>query len=117
MDIFSTPAPIPTSIMPDLILAAIMAQAYSPDEHILLMLMVETESGKPARYWAIRAGTGPAPGCKTLPTTTSLMCSGLMPVLFKDYLKTAAKRVSGGVSLKGPRLLLQSGVQIGRAHV
>lgn len=53
MDMLSTPDPIPMSITPILILAAMVAHDYKPDEQSLLTTMTEVVSGKPAKNWAI----------------------------------------------------------------
>jgi len=47
-DIDSTPAPIPISIKPDFILAAIADTASSPLEHCLLITAMLVVSGIPA---------------------------------------------------------------------
>jgi len=62
IDILSTPAPMPISITPDIILAAIMEQDYSPDEQSLLIATMEVVSGNPAKNIAILFGIYPAPG-------------------------------------------------------
>ena len=41
------------SMTPILILAAMVAQDYKPDEQSLLTTMTEVVSGKPAKNWAI----------------------------------------------------------------
>lgn len=45
----STPDPIPISMTPIFILAAIVAQAYNPDEQSLLTTITEVVSGNPAK--------------------------------------------------------------------
>jgi len=52
---FSTPAPIPASIYPALILAAIVATASNPEEQNLLMATTVVVSGIPAKNMAILA--------------------------------------------------------------
>ena len=51
--IYSTPEPIPISIVPDLILDAIIEQASSPDEHKRFTAIKLVVSGNPARNPAI----------------------------------------------------------------
>ena len=60
--ICSTPAPIPISIYPALILAAMSAQASRPEEQNLLMAKRVVVSGKPARKEAILLVMAPDPG-------------------------------------------------------
>jgi hypothetical protein len=60
--IYSTPAPIPTSSIPALILAATIAQASKPEEHHLLTAYIQVVSGKPAKNRAILEVMAPAPG-------------------------------------------------------
>ena len=60
--IYSTPAAIPTSNIPALILAAITEQASIPDEQNLLMVTRPVVSGKPAKKAAILEVIAPAPG-------------------------------------------------------
>lgn len=50
------------SIIPDLILEAMIAQASSPDEHNLLTAMMVVVTGYPANMLAILFVTSPAPG-------------------------------------------------------
>lgn len=69
--ILSTPDPIPISIYPALILAAIMAQASNPLEHNLLIATQEVVSGNPAKNRDILKGISPAPPCKLFPVTIS----------------------------------------------
>lgn len=45
----STPDPIPISITPIFILAAIVAHDYKPDEQSLLTAIMDVVSGKPAK--------------------------------------------------------------------
>lgn len=47
--IFSTPAPIPHSIYPDVILAANIAIASIPELQNLLIVVTGTENGIPAK--------------------------------------------------------------------
>jgi len=58
----STPAPIPISITPALILEAIVLQASSPLEHCLLIAAQVVVSGYPAMSCDARAISAPAPG-------------------------------------------------------
>jgi hypothetical protein len=58
----STPDPIPMSITPILILAAIVAHDYNPEEQSLFTIMTEVVSGNPARNWAILEVISPPPG-------------------------------------------------------
>mmetsp|Transcript_17349 Transcript_17349/g.30577 ORF Transcript_17349/g.30577 Transcript_17349/m.30577 type:complete len:239 (+) Transcript_17349:364-1080(+) len=58
----STPAPIPTSIKPLLMSAAIEATAWRPDEHWRFTERTDAVSGIPARNIAAREGMLYAPG-------------------------------------------------------
>lgn len=58
----STPDPIPISMTPIFIFAAIVAQDSSPDEQSLLTVMIEVVSGNPAKNIAILEVIYPAPG-------------------------------------------------------
>ena len=69
--IYSTPAPIPISNIPDLILAAITAHASIPDEQNLLIAVKHVVSGNPDKKAAILDTIAPLPGWLTLPTTMS----------------------------------------------
>ena len=71
IDILSTPDPIPISITPILILAAIVAHDYKPDEQSLLTTMIDVVSGNPAKNWAILDVIYPPPGWRLLPTAIS----------------------------------------------
>jgi len=58
----STPAPIPISITPALILEAIMLHASNPEEHYRFTAATDVESGYPAKNCEARAIRAPAPG-------------------------------------------------------
>lgn len=62
MVIYSTPQPIPQSRMPKRILAAMIAQASSPDAQNLLVTESAVVSGKPARKADILEVIAPEPG-------------------------------------------------------
>ena len=57
----STPAPIPTSIMPALIAFAMSTQAISPLEHCLFKLLTAVLAGKPAANAAALNSFAPGP--------------------------------------------------------
>lgn len=107
---FSTPAPIPTSITPALILLAIIAQASNPLEQSLFIDTIVVVSGKPARNAAILCGISPAPDCKLFPTQISSTFLGSILVLSKIALNTGTKRPSHEVSLSPPFFALVNGV-------
>lgn len=86
--IFSTPEAIPISIIPDLILAAMIELASNPEEQNLLMTFIGTVSGIPAKNCPILAVRQPAPIYKTFPTTISSIFFGSTPDLFINPLKT-----------------------------
>jgi len=60
--IYSTPAPIPISNIPVLILAAITAQASIPEEQNLFIAVKQVVSGNPAKKAAILDTIAPLPG-------------------------------------------------------
>jgi len=68
---FSTPAPIPISITPDLILLATILTASSPLEHYLLTAKQHVVSGYPPKNAVILAYNSPAPDIKVFPITIS----------------------------------------------
>jgi hypothetical protein len=65
------PEPIPQSIIPALILAAIVPHDYKPDEHSLLTDIIGVLSGIPAISCAILKCIYPEPTIKLLPTQIS----------------------------------------------
>lgn len=66
-----TPEPIPTSMVPALILAAMTAQASRPEEQSLLMAKSGVVSGIPATICAILMWKVPEPTIKLFPTQMS----------------------------------------------
>ncbi|CAM6001468.1 unnamed protein product [Sphagnum balticum] len=106
----STPAPIPISITPALILAAMMEQASNPEEQSRLTATMVVVSGNPARNWAILLGIYPAPDCRLFPTAISWTSLGLTLALMAASLRTTERRYSGAVSLSGPFFPLVMGV-------
>jgi hypothetical protein len=106
----STPDPIPMSITPILILAAMVAHDYKPDEQSLLTTMTEVVSGNPAKNWAILEVISPPPGCKLLPTAISWTSLGSSLALSQAALKAYESKYYGAVSLKRPRLAFCKGV-------
>lgn len=98
----STPAPIPTSIMPVFSAFAISTTACKPLEHCLFKLRTAVDSGNPATSDAARNSVAPPPGGRTEPTATSLTSLGSMPLRSMTALKTPASRSAAAVSLKPP---------------
>ena len=111
----STPAPIPTSIIPDLRALAMSTVACRPLEHCLFKLRTAVVSGNPATREAARNSVAPPPGGRTEPTATSSTRFGLIPLRSITALKTPASRSAAGVSLKPPFPPLVRAVR--RAHV
>lgn len=98
----STPAPMPTSIMPHLMALAISITAWSPLEHCLLRDLTAAVSGNPATRAAARNSVAPPPGGKTEPTAISSTKAGsILDFSIKD-LNTPASRSDAAVSLKPP---------------
>jgi len=110
MLIYSTPAPIPMSICPALILAAIVAQASIPLEQNLLRAIQVVVSGNPAKNSPILDYIAPEPGCRTFPTTMSFISFGSIFVFYNKPWKTVLTIISGGVSFYKPLFALVSGV-------
>jgi len=109
-DMLSTPDPIPMSMTPILILAAIVAHASKPEEQSLLTIMTEVVSGKPAKNWAILEVISPPPGCKLFPTAMSWTCLGSSFALSQAALNANESKYYGAVSLKSPFLAFCKGV-------
>lgn len=108
--IFSTPAPIPISIIPALILAAIIELDSNPEEQNLLITEIETVSGIPAKNCPILEVRQPAPIYKTFPTQISSIFFGSIPDLLINPFKTVWSITSAPVSLYGPFLALVQAV-------
>mmetsp|Transcript_28106 Transcript_28106/g.73693 ORF Transcript_28106/g.73693 Transcript_28106/m.73693 type:complete len:224 (-) Transcript_28106:44-715(-) len=109
-DIDSTPAPIPTSIIPDCSSPAILSTACSPDEHCRFTVLTDTSAGKPARNCAPRALTAKF-SANTFPTQTSSTCSGLTPAASTTPLSTVLRSSSAGVLANAPRRARPIGVR------
>ena len=109
-DMLSTPDPIPMSMTPILILPAIVAHAYNPDEQSLFTTMTEVVSGNPAKNWAILEVISPPPGCKLLPTAISWTSLGSSLARSQAALKAYESKYYGAVSLKSPLLAFCNGV-------
>lgn len=107
----STPAPIPTSIIPAEMALAMSTQAMRPDEHCRLRALTPVPTGKPALRAAARYSVAPAPGDKTLPTAMSWTSSGLIPDRLMIPSKAKVKRSAAAVSLRRPLPPLQKGVR------
>jgi len=88
MVIYSTPPAIPISMIPDLILAAMIELDSNPDEQNLLMTDIETVSGIPAKNCPILVVRAPDPIYKTFPIQISSIKAGLIPDLLIKPLKT-----------------------------
>lgn len=111
----STPAPIPTSIIPLLIALAMSTQACSPLLHCLFRLFTAVLSGKPAARAAARNSVAPPPGGSTEPTAMSSTRDGSMLERDRRFLKVPRRRSAAAVSLKPPRPPFVRGVR--RAQV
>lgn len=101
-DMLSTPAPMPTSIMPALIWLATSTQAWRPEEHWRLRVRTAVDSGKPATRLAPRISVAPPPGARTEPTQMSSTRAGLMWERSMMALRTPAMMSAACVSLKPP---------------
>jgi hypothetical protein len=98
----STPAPIPTSIIPALIWFATSTQACRPEEHCLFSVLTAAVSGKPATRLAARISVAPPPGASTVPTQMSSTRAGLMLDRSIVAFSTPTMRSAAAVSLKPP---------------
>lgn len=107
----STPAPIPTSIMPALIALAISTQACSPELHCRLTDLTAVVAGKPATNAAARNSVAPPPGGKTEPTAMSSTRAGSICERTRRALNAPTSRSAAGVSLKPPLPPLVKGVR------
>jgi len=101
-DMLSTPAPIPISIMPDLMALAISTHACRPEEHCLFKLLTAAETGNPAAKAAARNSVAPPPGGRTDPTAISSTRPGSMFERSMRDLKAPMRRSAAAVSLKPP---------------
>mmetsp|Transcript_102340 Transcript_102340/g.293619 ORF Transcript_102340/g.293619 Transcript_102340/m.293619 type:complete len:315 (+) Transcript_102340:80-1024(+) len=102
IDIDSTPPARPTSMMPLLMLAAMLATACKPLLHCLLTAHAGISYGKSPKNIAMREVAAPAVGCKTLPIWQSPIFLGSTLVRSTTALKRGASISSQGVSLKPP---------------
>lgn len=100
--ILSTPAPIPTSIMPVRIWLATSTQAWRPDEHWRLRVRTAVVSGKPATRAAARISVAPPPGASTSPTHTSSTNDGSMLERVIMPFRAPAIKSAAAVSLNAP---------------
>jgi hypothetical protein len=98
----STPAPIPISIIPELIAFAISTHACRPEEHCLFKLLTEAETGKPATRAAARNSVAPPPGGKTEPTAISSTSAGSILERSMSDLNAPTRRSAAAVSLNPP---------------
>jgi hypothetical protein len=111
----STPAPIPISIIPDLIALAMSTQAVRPEVHCLFNALRAVDVGKPAAIAAARNSVWPPPGGRTEPTAISSTRDGSIPDRSINALKAPWSISEGIVSLKPPFPALVIAVR--RAHV
>mmetsp|Transcript_127957 Transcript_127957/g.272877 ORF Transcript_127957/g.272877 Transcript_127957/m.272877 type:complete len:242 (+) Transcript_127957:814-1539(+) len=108
-DIFSTPAPMPTSMTPALICPAMVRSALNPLEHCRFCVEHATVSGKPARNLA---GATPAkPLGLQFPTTMSSTIFLSRPTFSQTAANTGLSMSSGCVSLKLPLFALAMAVR------
>jgi hypothetical protein len=94
----STPAPIPTSIMPDLIALAMSTTAWRPDEHCLFNPLTAVSEEKPAAKAAARNSVAPPPGARTVPTAISSTSLGSILERSMRALKAKTRRSAAAVS-------------------
>ena len=111
----STPAPIPTSIIPALIAFATSTQACNPLEHCLFRLLTAVLAGNPAANAAALNSVAPPPGARTVPTAMSSTSLGSNFDFEMTDLKTPWSRSAAAVSLKPP--LPPRVMAVLRAHV
>lgn len=102
VDMDSTPAPMPISIMPLLIWFATSTQAWRPEEHCLLRVRTAVASVKPATRAAARISVAPPPGARTVPTATSSTRAGSILERSMMPLSAPATRSDAMVSLNPP---------------
>src|SRR3954454_21557071 len=76
--------------------------AFMPEPHILLMVVVVVDFGRPAPSAAWRPGACPCPAGKTQPKITSSMSSGLVPARSMAERIAAAPSSGAFTSLKSP---------------
>ena len=98
----STPAPTPTSIMPELIAFAISTQACRPEEHCLFKLLTAAETGNPAAKAAARNSVAPPPGGRTEPTAISSTKAGSIFERSMSDLNAPTSISAAAVSLNPP---------------
>lgn len=98
----STPAPMPTSIMPARIWLATSTQACRPEEHWRLRVRTAVDSGKPATRTAARISVAPPPGASTSPTHTSSTSAGSILERSIRPFSAPAIRSAAWVSLNPP---------------
>lgn len=98
----STPAPTPTSIMPDLMAFAISTHACRPDEHCLFKLLTAADTGNPAAKAAARNSVAPPPGGSTDPTAMSSTSPGSIFERSMRDLNAPTSKSAAAVSLKPP---------------
>lgn len=111
MDMFSTPAPMPISMTPALILDAMIEFASNPELHNRLIASTFVVSGNPARYPHILAWKRPAPIWRTLPTTMSSTSFASTFVRLRSSCRTGLSMSSGAVSFMRPLFAFVSGVR------
>ena len=98
----STPAPMPTSIMPARIAFAMSTTACSPLLHWRFRLLTAVSAGNPAASAAARNSVAPPPGGRTDPTAMSSTRAGSMPERAMSARKAPCRMSAGIVSLKPP---------------
>ena len=109
--ILSTPAPMPTSIIPALMALAISTQACRPELHCRLTHFRAVDSGKPATNADARYSVAPPPGANTDPTAMSSTKAGSIRERTRRALKAPTSRSDAAVSLNPPLPPLVKGVR------
>jgi hypothetical protein len=109
VDIDSTPAAMPTSYAPLLIIPAIFMKAWSPLAHCLLVAETGIELGNPASSIPIRAITAPPPGWRTFPTQISLTVEWVTLTRLISPLRTSDSSRSASIPLSEPFFALVMG--------
>src|SRR5882672_62857 len=102
-DIDSSPPATTTSTSPARIWSAASMIAFIPEPHILLIVVVGTEVGRPAPSAACRAGAWPRFAGSTQPMTTSLTASGASPESLSAAVIAAVPSSVALTELNAPR--------------
>lgn len=107
----STPAPIPTSIIPEEIALAMSTTPCNPLLHCLLSALTEVVTGNPAASAAALNSVAPPPGGSTEPTAISSTNAGSILERSRRDLKAPTRRSAAAVSLNPPLPPFVNGVR------